>query len=116
MVARLEHANLVVRDVESMIRFLQTALPEFRIRHEGRNSQGGRWVHIGSLIPHRERTLFARSRRTVARGALISSSIETCRAVAALVRTARVGLAAPDSRLAQVGLPSSYSCDLSLLR
>jgi catechol-2,3-dioxygenase len=48
MAIRLEHANLAVRDVDCIIRFLQTALPEFRIRHEGRNSQGGRWVHIGT--------------------------------------------------------------------
>jgi catechol 2,3-dioxygenase-like lactoylglutathione lyase family enzyme len=46
--ARLEHANLSVRDVEAMIRFLMTAFPEFRIRGEGRNRNGIRWVHIGT--------------------------------------------------------------------
>ena len=45
---RLEHANLVVRDVNVMIRFIQTALPEFRIRHEGKSEIGGKWVHIGT--------------------------------------------------------------------
>ena len=45
---RLEHANLVVRDVNSMIRFIQTALPEFRIRHEGKSAHGGKWLHIGT--------------------------------------------------------------------
>ena len=32
MTARLEHANLCVRDVDAMLRFLQTAFPEFHIR------------------------------------------------------------------------------------
>jgi hypothetical protein len=30
MAVRLEHANLIVRDINGMIRFLQTAFPEFR--------------------------------------------------------------------------------------
>jgi catechol 2,3-dioxygenase-like lactoylglutathione lyase family enzyme len=47
MAARLEHANLFVRDVEGMIRFLQTAFPEFRIRGEG-ICNGTRWVHVGT--------------------------------------------------------------------
>ncbi len=48
MAVRLEHANLTVRDIEGMIRFLQTAFPEFRVRSEGRSSDGSRWVHIGT--------------------------------------------------------------------
>ncbi len=48
MAIRLEHANLVVRDVDGMIGFLRTAFPEFHIRGEGRNLQGGRWVHVGN--------------------------------------------------------------------
>ena len=28
---RLEHANLIVRDLDGMIRFLQTAFPEFKV-------------------------------------------------------------------------------------
>src|SRR5204862_8348937 len=32
MAVRLEHANLTVRDIDGMIRFLQTAFPEFRVR------------------------------------------------------------------------------------
>lgn len=32
---RLEHANICVRDIEAMIRFLQTAFPESRVRGEG---------------------------------------------------------------------------------
>ncbi len=48
MGTRLEHANLVVRDIDGMIRFVQTALPEFRIRHGGKTWNGTRWVHIGT--------------------------------------------------------------------
>lgn len=48
MEARLEHANLSVRDLEAMIRFLMTAFPEFRIRGEGTNRNGIRWVHVGT--------------------------------------------------------------------
>ncbi len=45
---RLEHANLVVRDIESAIRFLKTAFPDFRIRQEGKGWTGARWVHVGT--------------------------------------------------------------------
>jgi hypothetical protein len=45
---RLEHANLTVRDIEGMIRFLQTAFPEFKVRGEGKSSDGSRWVHVGT--------------------------------------------------------------------
>lgn len=48
MVARLEHANLSVRDVEAMIRFLQTAFPDFRVRREGTKPDGTRWAHVGT--------------------------------------------------------------------
>jgi catechol 2,3-dioxygenase-like lactoylglutathione lyase family enzyme len=48
MTVRLEHANLCVRDIEGMIRFLQTAFPEFRVRGEGTSNDGTRWVHIGT--------------------------------------------------------------------
>ncbi len=48
MPARLEHANLIVRDIDATIRFLQTAFPEFRIRHDGIDTRGARWVHIGT--------------------------------------------------------------------
>ena len=44
---RLEHANLLVRDVDEMIRFLRTAFPDFRVRGEG-TFLGTRWVHIGT--------------------------------------------------------------------
>jgi catechol 2,3-dioxygenase-like lactoylglutathione lyase family enzyme len=45
---RLEHANLCVRDLAGMIRFLQTAFPEFRIRGEGSTAEGARWMHVGT--------------------------------------------------------------------
>ena len=48
MSVRLKHANLSVRDVEEMIWFLTTAFPEFRIRGEGTNQDGTRWVHLGT--------------------------------------------------------------------
>jgi catechol 2,3-dioxygenase-like lactoylglutathione lyase family enzyme len=48
MAARLEHANLTVRDIDETIRFLRTAFPEFGIRYDGRDPDGARWVHIGT--------------------------------------------------------------------
>ena len=48
MSIRLEHANMVVRDIDATLRFLQTAIPEFRVRREGKTWQGGRWVHVGT--------------------------------------------------------------------
>lgn len=48
MTARLEHANLLVRDIDATIRFLQTAFPEFRIRFDKTDARGSRWVHIGT--------------------------------------------------------------------
>ena len=47
MAVRLEHANLTVRDVDGMIRFLETAFPEFKVRREG-GSGASRWVHVGT--------------------------------------------------------------------
>ena len=48
MEVRLEHATLSVRDVEAMVRFLMTAFPAFRMRGEGTNRDGTRWVHVGT--------------------------------------------------------------------
>lgn len=48
MAVRLEHANLSVRDMEAIIRFLQTAFPEFRVRGEGMSNDGRRWAHVGT--------------------------------------------------------------------
>ena len=48
MGTRLEHANLVVRDIDATIRFLQTALPDFAVRHDAADDAGRRWVHLGN--------------------------------------------------------------------
>jgi len=48
MSVRLDHANLIVRNLDETIRFLTTAFPEFRIRGEGKTWSGRRWVHVGT--------------------------------------------------------------------
>lgn len=48
MGARLEHANLIVRDIDAAVRFLQTAFPEFGIRADETDPDGTRWVHVGT--------------------------------------------------------------------
>ena len=48
MTLRLEHANLIVRDIDATIRFLRTAFPEFRMRFDGKDPHNRRWVHIGT--------------------------------------------------------------------
>ena len=48
MMVRLEHANLCVRDIDAMVKFLQTAFPEFRIRRDVTGKDGERWVHVGT--------------------------------------------------------------------
>ena len=48
MALRLEHANLCVHDINGVIRFLQTAFPDFRIRHDTTDENGLRWVHVGN--------------------------------------------------------------------
>jgi catechol 2,3-dioxygenase-like lactoylglutathione lyase family enzyme len=48
MATRLEHANLIVRDIDGMIDFLRTAFPDFRVRAEGPGMVSKRWVHVGN--------------------------------------------------------------------
>lgn len=48
MSVRLEHANLIVRDIDATIAFLKTAFPEFRIRSDQTDADGTRWVHVGT--------------------------------------------------------------------
>ena len=48
MNARLEHANLQVRDVDGMIDFLRTAFADFRVRHDSGRTDPERWVHVGN--------------------------------------------------------------------
>ncbi len=45
---RLDHANLSVHDIDAEVRFLLTACPDLRIRHDGIDSMGRRWVHVGN--------------------------------------------------------------------
>ena len=59
MTVRLEHANLCVRDIDVMIKFLLTAFPEFRIRQDATGEDGSRWVHVGT-----ENTYFALKQAT----------------------------------------------------
>ncbi len=47
MSVRLEHANLIVRDIDQMARFLTSAFPEFENRGGGINN-GRRWIHLGT--------------------------------------------------------------------
>ena len=60
MTTRLEHANLIVRDVDATVRFLRTAFPDFRTRFDGAGADGRRWVHFGT-----EETYVALSQATV---------------------------------------------------
>ena len=48
MSTRLEHANLTVRDIDASVRFLTTAFPDFSVRRDARDTNGARWVHVGS--------------------------------------------------------------------
>ena len=50
MESYLEHANLTVINVDEAIRFIQTAMPDWKVRadvsSEGNNCR--RWVHLGT--------------------------------------------------------------------
>lgn len=48
MTVRLDHANLAARDLDEMLRFLQTAFPDFRVRGSGTSPTGARWLHVGT--------------------------------------------------------------------
>lgn len=48
MIKRLEHANLCVHNIDSVIRFLMTAFPDFKIRKDKTDADGSRWVHVGN--------------------------------------------------------------------
>jgi catechol 2,3-dioxygenase-like lactoylglutathione lyase family enzyme len=71
MSVRLDHANLCVRDVEGMVRFLTAAFPGFRVRGGGPDCAGHAWTHVGDdesylslLAALRERLRAAGSRET----------------------------------------------------
>ena len=48
MPTRLEHANLCVHDIDAVVRFLTTAFPDFKIHRDTTDSDGSRWVHVGT--------------------------------------------------------------------
>jgi catechol 2,3-dioxygenase-like lactoylglutathione lyase family enzyme len=48
MTVRLEHANLIVRNIDATLRFVRSAFPEFRVRYDSKDSTEGRWVHVGT--------------------------------------------------------------------
>ena len=47
MAIRMEHANMIVRNIDDTVRFLNAAFPDFKIRREGRDDRK-RWMHIGT--------------------------------------------------------------------
>ncbi|MFQ5624024.1 MAG: VOC family protein [Paracoccaceae bacterium] len=48
MVARLEHANITVPDIDAAIAFLMALEPAFRVRHDSGSQGDYRWVHVGT--------------------------------------------------------------------
>ncbi len=47
---RLEHANIVVKDMQPTLSFLQCAFPHWRVRSEGQSEWSGKlrnWLHFG---------------------------------------------------------------------
>ena len=45
----LEHAYICIRDVDAIVKFLQTAFPEFRVSDEGKTTSGeSTWMHLGT--------------------------------------------------------------------
>ena len=47
MAIRMEHANMIVRNIDETVRFLRAAFPDFKVRREG-NDDSKRWMHIGT--------------------------------------------------------------------
>lgn len=48
---RLEHANLVVKDIQASLEFITTAFPEWQVRGQGQGQWAGKarnWLHIGT--------------------------------------------------------------------
>lgn len=53
--ATLEHVNLTVNDLQTTLRFLQTALPDWRVRGQGRMDWFGKpieWLHVGTATAY----------------------------------------------------------------
>lgn len=47
MTLRIEHANMIVRDIDAMAQFLRTAFPDFEVRQDAGEGDD-RWIHIGT--------------------------------------------------------------------
>ena len=47
MTPYVEHANITVGNIDHTIKFIQTALPAFAVRHSGQGDSY-RWCHIGT--------------------------------------------------------------------
>jgi len=47
MPAYLEHANLTVANIDAAVRFITTALPEWKVRGSG-TGDGKKWLHVGT--------------------------------------------------------------------
>ena len=47
MSGQVEHANIRVRDIDETVKFLTTAMPNFKVRG-GSDEPSKKWVHIGT--------------------------------------------------------------------
>lgn len=47
MSTQLEHANMIVANIDTVAGFIQTAFPDFAIRARG-DGNGRRWLHVGN--------------------------------------------------------------------
>lgn len=48
MTSYVEHANITVRDIDEAVGFLQTAMPEWKLRGRGVGPDGRAWLHLGT--------------------------------------------------------------------
>ena len=52
---RLEHLNLVVKDIEASLSFYQAAFPEWQVRDSGKGEWSGKardWLHFGDATSY----------------------------------------------------------------
>lgn len=52
MRVRLEHANLCVHDTDGVVRFLQTAFPDFAVRPEGNDREFVQYLSDDPALRH----------------------------------------------------------------
>ena len=48
MIARIEHANITVPDIDAAIAFLKAVEPEFKVMHDSGSLGDYRWAHVGT--------------------------------------------------------------------